>query len=96
MPNTLTLNPIQADIIFKALHYAARNEGVEIPLECEEVYTVLAETNPRETHIEHTIDVMEMLVKFIKNDEYYQEYFEEEEEWNLKKLHFKGMITKLT
>lgn len=70
-----SINTIQADIIFKALYYAARNEGMKIPAELTEIYEVLAEQNPNETHVEHTVDVMESLSEFIKNE--YNEYFED-------------------
>jgi hypothetical protein len=72
------IQPIQADIIFKALHYVCRSENIEVPEECEEVFRVLAEENPKDTHDIHTIEVMEYLSSFIKNSEQYREYFQEE------------------
>ena len=72
------LTVIQADIIFKALYYVAEREKVEIPEECRTIYTVLAEQNPKETHAEDTIDVMDYLSSFIKNDDGYTEYFTEQ------------------
>lgn len=71
---------IQADIIFKALYYTARNEGVEIPEELTEIYEVLAEQNPKDTHVSHTVEVMEYLSEFIKNSCEYQNYFIKEDE----------------
>lgn len=79
MSKTITLTAIQADIIFKALHYTARHEGVDIPQECEEVFTVLADHNPNDTYVSDIVYVMEMLSGFIKNDDNYREYFEDEE-----------------
>lgn len=66
---------IQADIIFKALYYTARNEGAEIPEELTEIYRVLAEENPKDTHVEHTVEVMEYLSEFIKSSSEYSSYF---------------------
>ncbi|WP_209124495.1 hypothetical protein [Alkalihalobacillus sp. BA299] len=74
--------PIQADIIFKALYYTARNEGVEIKEELTEIYEVLAEDNPNETHVIDTVDVMEYLSEFIKNSSEYREYFIKEDDCN--------------
>lgn len=74
-----TIAPIQADIIFKALYYVARNQGLEIPDELTEVYKVLAEENPYETQATDTLDVMESLSGFIKTSSGYQEYFLEDE-----------------
>ncbi|WP_017474178.1 hypothetical protein [Bacillus licheniformis] len=57
-----TMRPItvlQADIIFKALYYVARNEGLEITEELTEIYKVLAEDNPRDSDVSETLDVME-------------------------------------
>jgi len=75
---TITLNAIQADIIYKALFYTAKSEGVHISEELEEVFTVVADHNPNETNVSDTVDVMEMLVDVIKNSNPYAEYFEEE------------------
>lgn len=57
----------QADIIFKALYYTAREEDVEIPKKLTEIYEVLAEFNPRDTHVTHTLEVMEYLSDIIKS-----------------------------
>jgi hypothetical protein len=73
---------IQADIIFKALYYTARNEGVEIKEELTEIYEVLAEDNPNETYVTDIIDVMEYLSEFIKNSSEYREYFIKEDDDN--------------
>lgn len=78
MKKTIAL--IQADIIFKALYYTARNENIEIPNNLTEVYDVLAEENPNETHVEHTVEVMEYLSEFIKNSSEYSSYFIKEED----------------
>ena len=71
----MNINPIQADIIFKALHYVAVNEQIEVPKECEEVFRVLAEENPLETYAEYTVEVMEYLQDFIRNSEEHREHF---------------------
>jgi hypothetical protein len=71
---------IQADIIYKALYYTARNEGVEIKEELTEIYEVLAEDNPNETYVTDTIYVMEYLSKFIKESAEYRTYFIEEDD----------------
>jgi hypothetical protein len=71
---------IQADIIFKALYYTARNEGAEIKEELTEIYEVLAEDNPNDTHVTDTVDVMEYLSEFIKNSCEYREYFIKEDD----------------
>lgn len=75
---TISIAPIQADIIFKALHYTARNEGVNIPSELTKVFEVVAEQNPSDTHVTDTVDVMEFLSDFIKSSDPYREYFEGE------------------
>ncbi|MCM3240721.1 hypothetical protein M3589_23995 [Heyndrickxia oleronia] len=75
-----TIKAIQADIIFKALYYTARNEKVEIPKELTEVYEVLAEEDPYDTHVEHTVEVMEYLSEFIKNSSEYSTYFTNEDD----------------
>ena len=67
-----------ADIIFKALYYVARNEGLEITEELTEIYKVLAEDNPRDSDVSETLDVMENLSEFIKNSDEFEEYFLEE------------------
>jgi transcriptional regulator len=74
------ITEIQADIIFKALYYTARNEGVELPSELTEVYEVLAEHNPNDTFVEHTVEVMDFLSDFLRNSSYYKEFFIEENE----------------
>lgn len=78
--NHIQIHLIQADIIYKALHYVAKHEGVSIPEELEKTYEVLAEQNPNETVSSDTLDVMESLNSFIRNNEPYKQYFEEEEE----------------
>ncbi|MEK5394117.1 hypothetical protein NSQ59_27835 [Margalitia sp. FSL K6-0131] len=74
------ISDIQADIIFKALYYTARNEGVEISDELTEIYEVLAEQNPKETHVTDTIEVMRYLSEDIKNSSVYKEYFIKEDD----------------
>ncbi len=69
------LHAVQADIIFKALYYTAKNEGIEIPKELIETFEILAEDNPMETHASHTVEVMEYLSDFIKNSRDYSTYF---------------------
>lgn len=71
---------IQADIIFKALYYTARNEGVEMTEELTEIYEVLADHNPKDTHVTDTVEVMEYLSEFIKNSDDYQEFFLKEDD----------------
>ncbi|MDX1806911.1 MAG: hypothetical protein R3267_07790 [Paenisporosarcina sp.] len=75
MTNRIEIPIIQADIIFKALHYVARNENIEIPSECNEIFKFLSEYNPNETYAENTIDVMEYLSSFIKSSKEYEEYY---------------------
>ena len=77
---TIRINIIQADIIFKALHFVARETGVAIPKELEEIHSVLAEYNPQDTHEYHTVEVMEHLSDFIANNKVFEEYFEDEDE----------------
>ncbi|MCY8738157.1 hypothetical protein MOD71_22010 [Bacillus haynesii] len=72
----------KADVIYKALYYTASNEGVEIPEELTEIFIVLAEENPKETHVEESVDVMEYLGEFIKNSAEYRPYFEKEDDYN--------------
>lgn len=72
------LHILQADIIFKALHYVCEREGIEMTEETEEVFRVLAEQNPSDTHASDALDVMNSLTSFIKNHDDYKEYFEEE------------------
>jgi hypothetical protein len=74
------IHALQADVIFKALYYTARAEGIEIPKELTETYKVLAEWNPKETGSYQTVEVMEYLNDFIKNNGEYSEYFIEEVE----------------
>ena len=74
MTNT-KIHVLQADIIFKALYYTARNEGVELPERLTETYIILAEENPKETHAYHTVEVMEYLNGFIESSPEYKEYF---------------------
>ena len=74
------LHVLQADIIYKALYYTANNEGLEIPSELTETFKILAEHNPYDTHVEHTVEVMEFLNEFIRNSSNYSEYFLEEDE----------------
>lgn len=76
----INIKPIQADIIFKALHYVAINEGVEVSEELEEVFLVLAEQNPNDTDSYNVVEVMEYLKDFIINSDPYNDYFQEEEE----------------
>lgn len=78
---TLTkLHVIQADIIFKALYYTAKNEGIEIPEELTETFEMLAEDNPNDTDVAHTVEVMEYLNEFIKNSPEYKEHFIKEDD----------------
>ena len=74
------LHVLQADIIFKALYYTARGEGIEIPEELTKTYEVLAEWNPKETESFQTVEVMKYLNDFIKNNPEYSEHFIEEDE----------------
>ncbi|MEK3955668.1 MULTISPECIES: hypothetical protein [unclassified Psychrobacillus] len=78
--NGKLIHILQADIIFKALHYVAKKENIEIPEELERTFEVLAEQNPNETYAEHTLEVMEYLNDFIISNEQYSEYFKVEEE----------------
>lgn len=80
MSKEIKLNVIQADIIFKALYYTARNEGVEIPTELTETYEVLAEENPKETEAFHTVEVMEYLNDLIRDSDEYSSYFLKDDE----------------
>ncbi|WP_341323443.1 hypothetical protein NSQ62_08190 [Solibacillus sp. FSL H8-0523] len=73
---SISITPVQADIIFKALYYTASNEGVSIPNELTEIFEVVAEQNPNDTHVSDTVDVMEFLSGFIENNDPYKEYFE--------------------
>ena len=75
----MEVSTLQADIIFKALHYVCKSEGIEVPEECEEVFRVLAEENPCDTNDFDTVHVMESLVEYIKNGSQYKEYFEDED-----------------
>lgn len=50
MTKNITINQMQADIIFKALHYVARSEGISIPSEYTQLYEFLAEENPNKTY----------------------------------------------
>ncbi|MFC0273626.1 hypothetical protein ACFFIX_19730 [Metabacillus herbersteinensis] len=70
---------IQADNIFKALYYTARNEGIDISEDLTEIYEILAEHNPSDTHVTDTLDVMEYLSEFLKSSCEYQEYFAKED-----------------
>ena len=76
----IKLHDIQVDIIFKALHYAAKNEGVTIPDKLECTFKVVAEQNPHDTDVAHTVEIMEHLNEFIMNHDDYSKYFTEEEE----------------
>lgn len=78
--NKQPLSPVQADIIFKALYYVTRQESLDVSASCETLYTILAERNPNETHVEDIVDVMEVLNQFIRQDERYAEVIAEEEE----------------
>jgi hypothetical protein len=75
---TIELTAIQADIVFKALHYVAKGEGVEIPEELTELYEMLAERNPNDTYAHNTVEVMEHMSSFIKDE--FNEYLMEDEE----------------
>ncbi|UOY89920.1 hypothetical protein [Bacillus glycinifermentans] len=76
---TMPITAFQADTIFKALYYVARNEGLEITEELTEIYKVLAEDNPLDSDVSETLYVMENLSEFIKNSDEFEEYFLEEE-----------------
>lgn len=73
----ILINEIQADIIFKALHYAATSEGLAVDDDIQKSFEFLAERNANETYIENTIEVMEYLNTFIKESETYTEWIEE-------------------
>lgn len=74
----IAIHPIQTDIIFKALHYVCKHEGIEVNEELKEVFTVLSEDNPNDTNASDCVDVMNNLKDFIKNHETYEEYFNNE------------------
>lgn len=74
------IHVLQADIVFKALYYTARKEGVKIPAEITKTYEVLAEQNPKETHVHHTVEVMEYLNDFIISHQDYRDSFSEDED----------------
>lgn len=76
---TIQINAVQADIIYKALHYTVRNEGLHVTEDLQNVFEVLAEYNPSDTHANDCIDVMEALSNFIMESEPYAEYFTDEE-----------------
>ena len=73
--NKKEIHILQADTIFKALHYVCRNEGIEVNEELDQVFTVLSEINPYDTNTSDCLDVMESLKDFIKTHETYKEYF---------------------
>lgn len=76
----IKVDAIQADIIYKALYYTALQEGVDIPESLVETYLVLAEQNPKETHVEHTVEVMEYLNDLIRDSNEYRDDFQLVEE----------------
>lgn len=77
---TIQINAVQADIIYKALHYTVRNEGLHVAEDLQNVFEVLAEYNPADTHINDCIDVMDSLSGFIMKSEPYAEYLTDEED----------------
>jgi len=79
MTKEITINEIQVDIIYKALYFVARSVELVIPAECIDVFEVLAEQNSNDTHAEHTVDVMQSLVSFLKQCDTYQSHFDEED-----------------
>lgn len=74
--NYIKIDVTQADIIFKALHYVAFSEAVDVPEELYKVFQVLAEYNPGDTYAEDTLDVMGSLSSFIKSNDPYKYYFD--------------------
>ncbi|MEK4025482.1 hypothetical protein [Sporosarcina sp. FSL W7-1283] len=76
----MKLDTVQIDIVYKALGYVCKTEGIEMPEEVLEVYELLAEHNPNDTHAVDCVDVMEMIQSCIRNDERYEEYLNESEE----------------
>lgn len=78
MPDKKDIHILQADIIYKALHYVCRNEGIQVNEELKEVFNVLAEINPNDTNASDCIDIMDSLKEFIKQGKEYKEYFNNE------------------
>ena len=71
----MKINPIQADIIYKALHYVCYHENISVPDELKEVFEVLAHDNPNDTNDIDVLDVMDSMSEFIRNSEPYVDYF---------------------
>lgn len=71
---------IQADIIYKALHYVCKHEDIPVNDELERVFKVLSEDNPCNTGASDCLDVMAGLANFIKSHDMYAEYFEGNED----------------
>lgn len=68
----IKIGALQADIIYKALYYTAKNEGLQLTDEQEETGRILADG----------LDIMDMLQDLIQNDEEYAEYFIDEDDEN--------------
>ena len=75
----IKIGALQADIIYKALYYTAKNEGLQLTDEQEETGRILAEEDPANTCLADVLDIMDMLQELIQNDETYAEYFTSEE-----------------
>lgn len=76
----ITLNIEQMDIVYKALGYVCKNEGIEMHPELAALYNLACEDNPYNSDSVDCLDVMEMMVDSLRNDEMYVEYFRDEEE----------------
>lgn len=74
--NKIDIHILQADTIFKALHYVCKNEDIDMPSELQEVFEVLAYQNPNDTQASDCIGIMDSLKDYIKTHEDYKEYFE--------------------
>lgn len=78
----IKISLIQADIIYKALHYVARHEDIPMEEELNDVFQVLAEDNPYQTESVDVLHVMEYLRNNFITNEPYQEYYLERKELN--------------
>ena len=78
----IKIGALQADIIYKALYYTAKNEGLQLTDVQENTGRILAEENPSDTNVADVMDIMDMLQELIQNNETYAEYFTNEEEEN--------------
>jgi hypothetical protein len=71
----MNINPIKADIIYKALYYVCHHEKIEVPKELKEVFEVLAFDNPNDTNDIDVLYVMNGLNEYIRSSEPYVDYF---------------------